>query len=205
MSEFHSTERKKKRRQGSPPAITCDEAPCPNRTLSGPCHIFRFGTTSGYGNVRHMGKHVLVHRYVWEREVGPVPEDLEVDHQCRVRRCCNVEHLRVVTRRVNRIENSDSVGAVNKNKTHCPAGHPYDEIKKNGWRDCSVCRRARGRASAERYRKKIVTVKRPHPMTLKTHCKYGHPYDAENTRINKCGSRQCKTCERIRYEKGRKA
>lgn len=30
----------------------------------------------------------------------------------------------------------------------------------------------------------------------KTHCKRDHPYDEENTRINKRGSRVCRTCER---------
>lgn len=33
---------------------------------------------------------------------------------------------------------------------------------------------------------------------LKTHCKRGHPLDANNTRINKDGSRQCKLCAYLR-------
>jgi hypothetical protein len=32
----------------------------------------------------------------------------------------------------------------------------------------------------------------------KTHCPYGHPYDAENTYVEKRGNRQCKECVRRR-------
>lgn len=32
---------------------------------------------------------------------------------------------------------------------------------------------------------------------LPTHCKHGHLYTVENTRLAKDGSRQCKTCQRI--------
>jgi len=32
----------------------------------------------------------------------------------------------------------------------------------------------------------------------KTHCPQGHAYDAENTRINKAGSRECRACGRNR-------
>ena len=32
--------------------------------------------------------------------------------------------------------------------------------------------------------------------TVKTHCPYGHPYDAENTRVCN-GKRKCRTCNRL--------
>lgn len=35
----------------------------------------------------------------------------------------------------------------------------------------------------------------------KTHCKYGHPFDAENTRYTRDGKRQCRTCVRARTRK----
>lgn len=37
----------------------------------------------------------------------------------------------------------------------------------------------------------------------KTHCKNGHPYDAENTYIKKDGSRGCRACGREAYERRR--
>lgn len=81
---------------GSPPRIICDEVQCPNRDLIGPCHVFRgHKNRGGYGHVKLSGtKLVLVHRYCWEREIGPIPDKLVIDHQCRNRACCNVDHLR---------------------------------------------------------------------------------------------------------------
>lgn len=37
---------------------------------------------------------------------------------------------------------------------------------------------------------------RTHSMSRKSHCPSGHPYDSENTRWTRRGSRQCKTCTR---------
>jgi hypothetical protein len=34
-------------------------------------------------------------------------------------------------------------------------------------------------------------------MAAKTHCKYGHPYDEANTRINTNGSRSCRQCDKM--------
>jgi hypothetical protein len=33
----------------------------------------------------------------------------------------------------------------------------------------------------------------PHNRT-KTHCKYGHPFDAENTDVTSLGKRRCRKC-----------
>jgi WhiB family redox-sensing transcriptional regulator len=35
-----------------------------------------------------------------------------------------------------------------------------------------------------------------HPQASKTHCKYGHPFDAENTYYTPDGRRRCRTCLR---------
>ena len=40
----------------------------------------------------------VLHCAVWEREHGPIPEGLEIDHKCEVRNCCNPEHLQLLTR-----------------------------------------------------------------------------------------------------------
>lgn len=37
--------------------------------------------------------------------------------------------------------------------------------------------------------------------TLRTHCKNGHEYTAENTRIRKGGARQCRVCESVNSAK----
>lgn len=138
----------KKRRPGTPPRIICDEVMCPVPGLIGPCHIFRGGKSDGYGSVgiENGGGMTSVHCYIWEKENGEIPDGLVIDHQCRVRACCNVDHLRVVTQQVNVTENI--VGASwqkNLAKTHCPQGHPYDEanthVNKKGSRMCRQCMR----------------------------------------------------------------
>jgi hypothetical protein len=38
------------------------------------------------------GKALRVHRFVWESVNGPVPDGMDVDHICRNRLCCNINH-----------------------------------------------------------------------------------------------------------------
>ena len=51
----------------------------------------------GYGIIYVDGRNLRVHRYVWELEVGQIPEGKVIDHICHNRVCCNVDHLRVTT------------------------------------------------------------------------------------------------------------
>lgn len=144
----------------NPPTIVYVESPCPRPDLKGPCHIYSRGKCAGgYGAVTVFGKKMLVHRYVWELANGPIPKGLMIDHQCMVRACCNVDHLRVVTHAVNITENSRAVGAINKAKTHCIRGHPLfgDNMfiaKKahsgKGSRVCRICWANSQRAYRER-------------------------------------------------------
>ena len=143
MSDVNFTARRKKRPHGSPPVIEYDEVPCPVPALTGPCHIYRWGKCQDYGMVKAGGKSVLVHRYVWEQKHGPIEDGKVIDHRCKVHSCCNTDHLRLVTRRVNAIENSVGQAALNAVKTHCPAGHLYDRENtyrySNGGRGCRKC------------------------------------------------------------------
>ncbi len=134
------------RRHGStPPRIICDESMCPRQDLIGPCHVFRGCTNGqGYGVISLNRKATRVHRYIWERENGPIPEGTEIDHQCRNRAYCNVDHLRCVTRQVNSTENVVGMcWQIMAAKTHCPVGHPYDAantVRNNkGSRECRMC------------------------------------------------------------------
>jgi hypothetical protein len=78
----------------------------------------------GYGQFHNPGGSNLAHRAMWEFERGPVPEDLQLDHLCRNRRCVNPDHLEPVPGRVN-LHRGETVNAANTVKTHCIRGHEF--------------------------------------------------------------------------------
>lgn len=43
------------------------------------------------------GRLVMRHRAVWETFKGEIPKGYEIDHKCKNRRCCNVEHLQLLS------------------------------------------------------------------------------------------------------------
>ncbi len=55
----------------------------------------------GYGRFWLGSRNVSAHRWAWEREYGPVPEGLEINHLCRNKWCVNADHLEAVTRQAN--------------------------------------------------------------------------------------------------------
>lgn len=71
----------------------------------GPCWLWTGAVNAqGYGELgrgRHDEGNVLAHCAAYELLVGLVPEGLELDHLCRVRRCVNTNHLEPVTHREN--------------------------------------------------------------------------------------------------------
>lgn len=44
------------------------------------------------------GIKIMYHRYVWIKENGSIPEGYEIDHMCKNRACCNIEHLQMLDR-----------------------------------------------------------------------------------------------------------
>lgn len=97
----------------------------------------------GYGHMWVDGVNRSVHRIVYESMIGPIPSGLVLDHLCRNTSCCNPDHLDPVTQRENTLRGL-SLFAVNAAKTHCPKGHPYDEINTRWYEErryCRACRR----------------------------------------------------------------
>lgn len=116
------------------------------------CWEFR-GSHNPAGYARHAG--LFVHRYVYAALVGPIPDDLYLDHLCRNTGCVNPLHLEPVTPRENVVR-----GVQSALKTHCAQGHPW--VEENIWRHrdgrgtrkgrCKLCvRAANNRRYAERY------------------------------------------------------
>jgi hypothetical protein len=56
---------------------------------------------NGYGRTTHGDKSVFIHRWLWQHERGPIPDGMEVDHQCHNPACVNINHLRLATRSQN--------------------------------------------------------------------------------------------------------
>ena len=123
-----------------------------------------------------------VHRVVFEALVGPIPGEMTVDHICKNKACCRIDHLRLLSH----VENSagSSTAMVNKAKTRCPKGHAYDE--KNTYRRIASQRDCR-RCSADRR-----TIARN--LRAKTHCPKGHAYDGTR---NSSGRLMCLECKRL--------
>jgi hypothetical protein len=115
------------------------------------CWLWQGATTrpeNGYGQVRFLGRKILVHRLVYELLVGPVPEGLTLDHVaargCTSRLCCNPDHLEPVTMREN-ILRGNGFAAQRARQTTCRRGHALEgdnlRINRAGSRVCRTCRR----------------------------------------------------------------
>jgi hypothetical protein len=108
----------------------------------------------GYGNFHNGLVNISAHVASWQDENGPVPQGHELDHLCRVPACCRPSHLDPVTHAENirRGRTGEVTKARHAAKTHCPAGHQYNEENtmmgkqgKNGEytvRRCKICCRA---------------------------------------------------------------
>jgi hypothetical protein len=48
---------------------------------------------AGYGNFNRSSAHRFIYEYIF----GAIPIGMQIDHLCRNRKCCNPEHLEMVT------------------------------------------------------------------------------------------------------------
>jgi len=106
------------------------------------CWLWTGAQSRGYGRVLRGGAMWQAHRWVYERLVGPVASELQLDHLCRTRCCCNPDHLEPVTPRANTLRGVGATAA-NARKVLCAKGHPLGPTRKVGKRfrrDCRVCR-----------------------------------------------------------------
>lgn len=172
------------------------------------CHIWTgWRDKKGYGMVKEHGRRRYVHRLRYLREIGPIPDGLQLDHFACDNGpggCCNPLHVRPVTARENLLR-GNTIPARNAAKTHCPRGHDLTP-KSDGSRQCNVCanerrrtpeRRAKGAAAARRRRARKRALNPILPRPKSTHCRRGHPY---SEKLNSKGYPWCPTCDRAKKD-----
>lgn len=109
------------------------------------CHIWTgHKIWSGYGVCNLEGKQALVHRVIWIQGRGPIPENLQIDHLCGIKACCNLEHLRLATAQENSLaDTSNNMAARYFRRLVChKCGGEFSKFK-NGLRYCRPCRHKR--------------------------------------------------------------
>lgn len=78
--------------------------------------------TDGYGHMQINGYKSSCHRHVFIALIGDIPEDKEVDHQCRNRACVNPTHLQLVDKK----RNGENRAGANKNSGSGIRGVSWD-------------------------------------------------------------------------------
>ena len=114
----------------------------PKVDKSGECWIWtahQYGR--GYGGFRIDGRQEYAHRVAYRLVIGPIPDDLQLDHLCRNRRCVRPDHLEAVTVRENLLRGNGPTGE-RARQTHCKRGHLFDE-KNTGTHSLYGTRRCR--------------------------------------------------------------
>lgn len=111
-------------------------------------------SAKGYGNLNINNHLVRTHRFIFEYYYGMICPDLQINHKCRNKCCCNPLHLE----QVNAQQNCDYsrreylLGLKkrihhNSKKTHCIHGHEFTpentHIRTDSTRRCKICHRQR--------------------------------------------------------------
>lgn len=123
----------------------------PKLDADGPCWLWTGAKNRGGYGVINQGRTVgvaIVHRFVWELLVGPIPPGADLDHLCRVRECANPDRLEPVSRAVNVARGAHRAKA--PRRTECVKGHPFtpENTLPNGdhGRACRQCKNESNRA-----------------------------------------------------------
>lgn len=110
------------------------------------CWLWTGAVARRYGSFTlRSGKQIKAHRFSLQLATGEVVADgLHVLHVCDVPLCVNPAHL-VTGSHADNVRDMTSKGrSWQQRRTHCPAGHPYDEAnthRSGGRRFCRECNR----------------------------------------------------------------
>lgn len=130
---------------------------------STPCWVSnRAAYPKGYTKLGYQGSTWLTHRFAYTVFVGDIPAGMQLDHLCRVRACCNPDHLEPVTCRENLVR-GETLTAAEVAQTHCKRGHPLegDNLYLRPDRTGRCCRTCRAAAGAARNERRRVAAARP--------------------------------------------
>lgn len=149
---------------------------------------------SGYGKFGIGDRSYLAHRVSYNIFKGKIGKKMVIDHACKNKSCVNPDHLREFTVKENTTINSNSVAAINAQKTHCIYGHeftPENTVKVKKGKSCRTCDTIRTNQSARKRRR----IKREMGLTWKpkTHCNNGHELKEGNIKMYK-NSKGCYIC-----------
>lgn len=90
------------------------------------------------------------HRISWILSGRELASSDTLDHSCPNRNCVNPGHLEPMSIGDNVRRSKNTFATINAAKTHCKAGHPFDEANtyhtKKGGRCCRICRDTRVKA-----------------------------------------------------------
>ena len=120
----------------------------------------------GYGQIGIGGRTWRAHRLSYSVFIGPIEDELEIDHVCRVRSCINPTHLEAVTPQTNCLRGVSSAAGYAA-RTHCTKGHPFDDentyrrTDSPNARKCRMCEKQRSvaRNRAKGMKVRLVTPK----------------------------------------------
>lgn len=133
----------------SRPERPLEERLFPRIDAEGPCWLWTGAISrNGYGVVQLGGRDAgtrAVHRVVWELLVGLIPRGLDLDHLCRVRHCCNPDHLEPVTRQANVARGAHGAGVLRGFRCDHPET-PENTIVTSRQRTCRTCANESSRA-----------------------------------------------------------
>jgi hypothetical protein len=119
------------------------------RTIWGDCWTTDLKADRGYARITVEGRRrEFIHVFSYKLYVGPIPAGMTVDHKCFNPGCWRPDHLQLLTRSENAKRCRRAMA------THCKRGHSYTDHRRNGSRECLVCRREKAKLWQREFRKR---------------------------------------------------